>query len=177
MNESTGSVVERDVDVDAAERSLRESGAKVPELEAKPKGEHHPMSRWEFVKASNEYKPKVEIVDLPEPFEGRQIKVRELTAGERDHYEGRMVRGRLGNQRLNMEELRIGLVVAAAVEWEDETTPLFNEKDKDSLRNMGISVIQAIYNVASKLSAVSAEDEEELLGNSKTRPSPKPSRR
>lgn len=160
-NESNNAVVERDVDVDAVEEALKKEGAKVVSISG---GQTRNVGRYEFIKAAQVYKPKVAIVDLPAPFEGRQIKVRELTAGERDKYEGKLVRGRLGNQKIDMTELRIGLVIAAAVDWDDEVTPLFQEKDKDDLRNMGISVIQAIYTPASKLSAVSDEDEKELLG-------------
>jgi hypothetical protein len=164
-NNTATAVVEQDVDVDAAEKQLKDDAERpASPVTAIAGGSTKWVGRHEFIRASQVYRPRVEIVDLPEPFEGRQIKVRELTAGERDRYEGKMVRGRLGNQKLDMTELRIGLIQMSAVEWDDESRLLFDERDKDDLRKMGISVIQAIYNVASKLSAVSKEDEDELAG-------------
>jgi hypothetical protein len=156
-------LVEQDVAVDQAERELTAEGKKIDDTPVQENG-FRPVSRFQFLTAAKNYRTKVKVVELPEPLTGQAIKVRELRAGERDKYENKIVRGRLGNQKIDMTELRIGLVIAAAVDWEDEVTPLFSESDKDALRNMGISVIQAIYNVASELSAVTKEDEDELLG-------------
>ncbi len=156
-------VVEHDVDVDKAEAELKAAGKKLDDAPEHTNG-HKPIGRSQFLFAARGYVPKVEIVTLPEPLEGQQLKVRELRAGERDSYENKIVRGRLGNQKIDMTELRIGLIIAAAVDWDDHTKPLFMESDKDTLRNMGISVVQAIYNVARKLSDVSDEDEKDLMG-------------
>lgn len=166
-------VVEQDVDVEALEKEI---GAK-----AKPSanGSKH-ISRAEFLFAAKGYKPVVEVVEfeITDVATGekqeREIKVRELRAGERDRYENKLVKGRLGNQKVDVTEMRIPMVIASAVEWDDETTPLFVEKDADILRLMGVSVIQKIYNVCRKLSDVSDEDEKELAGESTARRGDKP---
>lgn len=156
-----GTVEERDVDVDLIERDLT---SQVDNEIALVGGKTRGVGRGEFLMAAKTYQPKIKEVELPAPFEGRAIKVKELNAGERDHYESKLVKGKLGKQVVDMTELRIGLIIAAAVDWDDEITPLFTEKDRDYLKKMGISVIQKIYDVASELSAVSKEDEDELLG-------------
>lgn len=167
--EGQNAVVEQEVDVELVEKELKGAGVKTDDTVAPVNG-RKPISRSQFLFASKGYKPRVEIVEfpdddtMPESVRGGAIKVRELRAGERDKYENKLVKGRLGNQKLDMTEMRIPLVIASAVEWDDETTPLFVEKDADTLRLMGVSVIQKLYNAARKLSDVSDEDEKELMG-------------
>lgn len=145
----------------AVEADLKASGQKPQALDG---GNH--ATRFMFLRAASNYKPKIEVVTLPAPMEGTQVKVKELTAGERDKYEAALVRGKMGNQRLSIEDIRINLIIACVVDWDDETTPMFSEKDKPELRKLGISIVQAMYEPASKLSAVTKEDEDELQGNS-----------
>lgn len=163
--EGQTAVVEKDVDVELLEKNLAET--KKPALSVSNGNGKHGLGRDQFLFAAKGYKPKIEIVDLPDVEglpPGSQVKVRELRAGERDDYENKIVKGRLGNQKIDLGELRIGLVIKSCVQWDNEDEPLFQPDDAKWLRQMGISVIQAIYNVASKLSAVSKEDEEELAG-------------
>lgn len=156
--EGNSTVVEQPVDVQKVEQELKDNTVHLTN------GPSRGVGRGEFLMAAKNYKPKIEVVDLPAPFEGRSMKVKELNAGERDKYESKIVKGRIGKQTMDMTELRIGLIIASAVDWDDESSPLFSDKDKEYLKNMGISVIQAIYEVCSKLSSVTKEDEDDLLG-------------
>jgi len=157
-----GQVEERDVDL--ASVDLTTPAKSQSPMTAIAGGETKNVGRFEFIRAAQTYQPQTKVVDLPAPFEGRQIKVRELTAGERDLYEGKMVKGRIGNQKIDLTELRVGLIIMAAVEWDDVTKPLFKPEDKEDLKKMGINVIQSIYTVASELSSVTKEAEDELMG-------------
>jgi|SRR3954470_21779924 len=159
-----GQVEERDVDLTSVDLTTPAPAKSPAGVTALAGGETKNVGRFEFIRAAQTYQPQTRIVDLPAPFEGRQIKVRELTAGERDLYEGKMVKGRIGNQKIDLTELRVGLIIMAAVEWDDVTKALFKPEDKEDLKKMGINVIQSIYTVASDLSSVTKEAEDELMG-------------
>lgn len=109
---------------------------------------------------------KVEEVDIPEW--GGIVYVRTLTAKERDAFENSMVevRGKGKNQtrELRIRNLRAGLAVRCLVD--SEGNRLFNDGDADELGNKSGSALDKIYDVASRLAGMSAEDAEELLGNS-----------
>jgi hypothetical protein len=171
MEGQTGpqAVVEQDVDVSKIESELTGAGVKLSD-KVEAKNGHRPISRSQFLFAAKGYVPNVEVVEfgddetVPEALRGGAMKVRELRSGERDKYENKLVKGRLGQQKIDMTEMRVPMIIASAVEWDDVTQPLFTEKDADIIRLMGVSIIQKVYNVCRKLSDVSDEDEKELMG-------------
>jgi hypothetical protein len=139
-------------------------------------GHRKPVNKFDFLRKAQTYVPKVKDVELPDPFLGEIMTVAELRAGERTKYEKEMVRGRIGNQTLNWDNMRVGLIILSAVERDEhgvlvlddkgELKRMFTESDRPYLNKMGNSVIQVIYNAAAELNALSAKDEEELMGES-----------
>lgn len=122
---------------------------------------------------------QTEVVDVPEW--GGEVKVRGLSASERDLWEAEFMSGRLTEiefedeetgerhrQRMNLEDARARLAARCMVDEDDER--LFSDADVKALGQKSAVALQRVYEVARKLSGLSESDMEELVGNSSAGP-------
>jgi len=103
---------------------------------------------------------KAQIVEVEIPEWGGSVFVRELTGKERDSFELSQLEGRGNNKRLNLNNMRAKLVAFSTVGADGKR--MFNEKDAAELGNLSSKALTRIYKVASDLSGLTPEDEEEL---------------
>ncbi|MFF5973745.1 hypothetical protein ACFY7C_19670 [Streptomyces sp. NPDC012769] len=106
--------------------------------------------------------PTLVIEDLVVPeWGGKKIRLKHLSAKERDDFETSMVKmGKNGRQQLNNENFRARLVQLAAVKGDG--SPLFTKHDIKTLGNLPASGLQRVYNKINEMSAFSEEDLKDL---------------
>lgn len=106
-----------------------------------------------------------EVVDLSEEMKrpGASIRVRSLTATERDAFESSLITGKGRHTRTDTRNLRAKLVALTAVN--DDNSRMFTMKDVDSLGRVNAAVVDKVYGVAARLSGITEKDVEELAGN------------
>lgn len=102
-----------------------------------------------------------EKVSVPEW--GGHVYVRTMTGNERDAWEDSRVRRAGKNMRLNLRNARATL--AAATICDNAGALLFDEKDISALGRKSAAALDRVYEVAQRLSQVTDEDIEELVGN------------
>jgi hypothetical protein len=103
-----------------------------------------------------------EIVSVPEW--GGDVRVRELTGSERDRYEAALVKMQKGGATdLTMDNARARLVALSVVD--NAGARLFREADVIALGNLSAAALSRVFDVAARLSKISAEDLEELSKN------------
>jgi hypothetical protein len=105
-------------------------------------------------------------VTVPE-WGGRVIRLRSMTAAERDSYQASMLRqqgNNPGNQRLTLNDVTANLLVRCIVDADGNR--IFSDKDAAALGRKNAKALDRLSDVAKKLSAMSDEDMEELAGNS-----------
>ena len=117
------------------------------------------LSREQILQADDRVTEEVEV-----PEWGGTVTVKNLTGKERDDYEASIVLQTRAGVKVNMAQARAKLLVKTVVDGEGEL--LFTEKDIAALGDKSGSALQRVFEVASRLSGLSAEDVEELLGNS-----------
>lgn len=119
------------------------------------------LSREEILKARER---RTEDVPIPE-WDGA-VRVRGLSAAERDRWEQSNLqeRGRKGGYRLRLENARARLVALTAVDVESGAL-LFSEEDTRALGEAEAAVIDRLYEAAARLSGITEEDLDELLKN------------
>lgn len=105
---------------------------------------------------------KTEDVKVPEW--GGVVRVRGLTAGERDAFEASMVSIRGQRVDPNFLNVRARLVMASVVN--EDGQQMFTQSDIKKLSEKSASAMDRIYDVAQRLSGLSAEDIQELEGKS-----------
>lgn len=101
-----------------------------------------------------------EIVDVPEW--GGKVRVRTLTGDERDRYEGSLLKGK-GN-KVDMRSARAKLVAMACVDMKGER--VFSGSDVAKLTVKSAAALGRVFQVAARMSALTPEAMEELVGNS-----------
>ena len=99
--------------------------------------------------------PEVKTEDVEVPGMG-MVRVRMLTAGERDRLE-------VASQGKGKEGVRARVVVASAVA--EDGSPLFTYADVDRLSGLPAYVIEPIVNAAVRLNAMAPGDIENLEKN------------
>lgn len=110
--------------------------------------------------------PAPQLVDVPEW--GGSIYIRALTGVERDAYEAQFVRAG-GAKGKGLHNARARLVALTAV---DETGQrIFTDADVESLGRKSAMVLDRLFAVAGRLSGLTSQDVEELVGNSVSGPS------
>lgn len=107
-----------------------------------------------------------ELVEIPEW--GGSVWVRGLTAGERDEFENTVLRQRPTKkgrvvQTVSLQDARARLAVMSVVDNEGQR--LFTYDDVARLSQLSASAVDRIFDVASRLSGMTDEDVDELLGN------------
>jgi len=103
--------------------------------------------------------------DLPQeevyvPEWGGYVRVRGLTAAERDALESTMLQT---NGQVRLENFRARLVAMSIVD--EEGNRLFSDEDVDALGRKSAAALQRVFDVAMRLSGLRAEDVEELAKN------------
>lgn len=102
--------------------------------------------------------------DVPVPEWGGTVRIRTLSGTERDAFEAATV-VTVGQRRdVNIRNIRARLVAAAAVD--EQGKQLFSAADVKELGKKSGRALDRLFDVASKLSGMSARDVEELAGNS-----------
>lgn len=102
----------------------------------------------------------IEELVVPE-WGGGKIRLKHLSAKERDEFESSMVKvTRGGRQQMNNENFRARLVQLAAVN--EDGSPLFTRHDIKTLGNLPASGLQRVFNKINEMSAFSEADLKEL---------------
>lgn len=121
------------------------------------------LSRDQILGASD-----IQTEDIEAPEWGGTVRVRGLTAKQRDEYESSLVvtegKGKSQTQRINMRNARARLAVMAVID--EDGNPLFADSDVFVLGEKSGAVIDRIFEAASRLSGISETDMDELTGNS-----------
>jgi len=119
------------------------------------------LSRDEILSASD---LTFEVVDVPEW--GGAVRVRGLTATERDHFESSLIQGTGKIQKINTQNIRSKLCTLTIVD--EEGVRMFNDADIAILGQKSAAALDRVYDVASRLSKLSKDDVDELVGNSES---------
>ncbi|WP_432112870.1 hypothetical protein [Streptomyces sp. S1] len=124
------------------------------------------MSTYEFRVDENGFlsagaileQPTLVIEELVVPeWGGGKIRLKMLSAKERDDFESSMVKmGKNGRQQLNNENFRARLVQLAAVDGEGKQ--LFTKHDIKTLGNLPAAGLQRVFNKINEMSAFSEDD-------------------
>ena len=107
-----------------------------------------------------------EDVDIPEW--GGTVRVRGLTASQRDQFESESLKGKGGNVSMNLLNIRARLVALSVVD--DDNNPLFTDRDVHVLGGKSASAVDRIFDVATRLSGIGASDVEDLAKNLESSP-------
>jgi hypothetical protein len=106
----------------------------------------------------------IEEVDIPEW--GGKVRVRGLTASQRDQFESKSVETKGKKTSVNLLNIRARLVSLCVVD--EQGNPLFSESDIHVVGEKSASAIDRIWEVATRLSGIGERDVEELAGNSES---------
>ena len=107
--------------------------------------------------------------DLPReslecPEWGQTLHVRTLTGAERDEFENTVQSASKGKGGLDLRGLKIKLVLLTLCD--DHGDLLFDATDALVLNSKSSKVIDRIFQVAQKLNGLTADDVDEMVGNS-----------
>ena len=105
---------------------------------------------------------KTETVHVPEW--GGAVAVHALTGAQRDEYEATLISMRGTDAKVNLANARAKLVQRCLVD--EAGALLFDESDVKALARKSAAALQRVYDVAQRLSGLSAADVEELTKNS-----------
>jgi hypothetical protein len=113
--------------------------------------------------------PDIETEDVWIEQWGTFVRVRGLSAAERDAYEMGLIEGRGKNVAVNRRNVRAKLVVRACIA--EDGSALFDLSQVDKLGQKSGAAIDKLYDVAARLSGISDADAEELGKPSERDPS------
>lgn len=106
---------------------------------------------------------EIETVDVPEW--GGSVRVKGLTASQRDKYERSLIQtNSKGKSELTLANARARLVALTVVD--DDGGLMFSDADVLTLGTKSAAAMDRIYGVASRLAGLSDDDMDELVGNS-----------
>lgn len=105
-----------------------------------------------------------EVVAVPEW--GGDVIVRAMSGTERDRFEQSNIAGKGKNRDVNLRGYRARLAIWSCVD--EQGAFLFTEKDEDWLGAKSAAALSRIVDVASRLSGISDQDVEELVGESES---------
>lgn len=94
------------------------------------------------------------------------VKVKSLTAAERDAFEASSLSGQGRNREVNLQNVRARLLVRAIVD--DSGARIFGDLDAMELGQKNASALDRLFAVASRLSGLGADDVERLAKNSES---------
>jgi hypothetical protein len=95
---------------------------------------------------------------------GGHVRIRTMTAHERDQFEQKMFASRSGSKKDRVDNIRAVLVAMAVVD--EDGNRLFTDKDVKALAKKSAAAMDRIFAETQKLNAVSNEDVEEMAKNS-----------
>ncbi len=107
-----------------------------------------------------------EVVAVPEW--GGEVRVRGLSAAERDRFEERIVKREGKHARVILTDVRAKLAALSMVDERGER--LFNDGEVAVLTRKSAAALQRVFEVAQRLSGLTDEDVEELEKNSESDP-------
>lgn len=110
------------------------------------------------------------VAEMEVPEWGGWLRIKSLSAAERDWYEASMVEqsGKRG-QRMNLLQARAKLCALAIVD--DEGKPLFTMRDLEALGAKSAAVLNRVWEKARSMAGMSDDDVEELEKNLLSGPS------
>lgn len=97
---------------------------------------------------------------------GGSVIVRSMTGGERDQYEQSIFDSRKGDAKANMDNIRARLVAFCCVD--ENGALIFSESDVAKLGKKSAKALDKVFAVARELNGMTAEDVDELAGNSES---------
>ena len=111
----------------------------------------------------------LQAVDLPKqsvecPEWGQTLNVRTLTGNERDDFENAVQTASKNKGGIDLRGLKIKLVLLTLCDEDGEL--LFDATDALVLNSKSSKVIDRIFQISQRLNGLTAEDTEEMLGNS-----------
>lgn len=107
--------------------------------------------------------PDLPVVELEVPEWGCWVRVRTLTAGERDNFEAEITMGNGKNARVNARNIRAKMVAATVVD--EEGRPLFGLADVEALGQKSAKALDRIFGQAAALAGMRDADVQELAEN------------
>lgn len=107
--------------------------------------------------------------DVHVPEWGGTVRVRALTASERDAFEASITEETGTSARIKRDNIRTKLVVRSVIDAETGAR-LFQDTDIEVLGTKAAAAVDRLFAVAQRLSGLSASDVEELAGNSAAAP-------
>lgn len=107
--------------------------------------------------------PDLPVVELEVPEWGCWVRVRTLTAGERDSFEAEITMGNGKNARVNARNIRAKMVAATVVD--EEGRPLFGLADVEALGQKSAKALDRIFGQAAALAGMRDADVQELAEN------------
>lgn len=111
-----------------------------------------------------------EVVSVPEW--GMEVRIRALSAAERDAYEAscmkRLGSGKDAKLELSFDNMRAKLVARCLVD--EQGARVFQDADIPALGGKNADAMDRLFVVAQRLSGLRDEDFQELLGNSERAP-------
>ena len=105
------------------------------------------------------------------PIWNRTLYVRSLTGEERDAFEDGCLKGKGKDRKVNLQNMRARLVALATCLGPDDPRPVFSGADVERLGRKSARALNALFDAAQRLSGITEEEVEELVGNSGTGPS------
>lgn len=101
--------------------------------------------------------------EIEVPEWGAWVRVRGLTAAERDQFEGEIVQRNGRDVRTNTKNIRARLVVLSVIN--DDGSRMFGFPDIEALGEKSAKALDRIFTVAMELSGLRDEDVQELAEN------------
>ncbi len=121
-------------------------------------GEKRFLTREEILQVQD-----LPVEDVHVPEWGGWVRVRGLTAEERDRLEASILEGQGKHTRVKMENVRAKLVAMTVVD--EEGNRLFTDEDVAALAKKSATAMQRVFDVAMRLSGLTEEAMEELAKN------------
>ena len=122
------------------------------------------LGREEILRA-----PDIQTEELYVPEWEAWVRVRGMTARERDDFEASMIRGHGRKQRVELANTRARFVALVVVDEQGQR--LFSEADTIALGAKSAAALNRICDVGQRLSGLTTEDLEELTEGLKNAPS------
>lgn len=102
--------------------------------------------------------------DVKVPEWGGTVRVKGLTAAQRDQVEAKAVSARGSNMQLNLVGMRAHMAALAIVD--DKDKPIFTQADVKALGEKSGAALDRVFEAVTRLSGMSDDDVEELTKNS-----------
>jgi len=107
--------------------------------------------------------PDLPVAELEVPEWGCWVRVRTLTAQERDNFETEITQRNGKDVRTNTRNIRAKLVAATVVD--EAGVPIFGLGDVDSLGQKSAKALDRVFGKAAELAGMREADVEELAAN------------